>query len=242
MRKLRTVVVDDEEIARTVLQNYLTKYCGDSVEILSVCDGFHSAIEFLRTNDIDLLFLDIEMPYGNGLDVLESLGEYQFKVVFTTAFDQYAIEALHQHAFDYLMKPIGIKKLIKTVEDVSKLHQKAEENTEEFKSNVSSKFLKVPSQKGFQIVNKTDIRYAKAADNYCELHLIDGQKLILSQTLKRIENELINQEFIRVHKSYLVNAVCIAQYNRAYGGSLVLDNGFELPISASGKKNLNVLF
>ncbi|MCT4664054.1 MAG: LytTR family DNA-binding domain-containing protein [Flavobacteriales bacterium] len=231
--KLKTVIIDDEQMARDVMKNYLQNYCEEQVELVQICDGFKSAVSYLNKNQVDLVFLDVEMPFGNGLDVLETLGDYDFKVIFTTAFDHYAIEALHAHAFDYLLKPISIKKLVKSVQDV---HDLKEKNPKIEKQSI---YLKISSQRGFELIPKSEIIFIQAADNYCEVHTLDSKKYLLSKTLKKVEQELFSDDFIRIHKSYLVNWNQIQRYERQYGGSIFLKNGKEIPISLNGKKLLN---
>lgn len=243
MKILKAVIVDDEKIAREVLNNYLQTYCSTKLEVVEVCDGFNSAVEVLRRTDVDVVFLDIEMPFGNGLDVLDSIGDYSFKVIFTTAFDQYAVDALNKHAFDYLLKPISIKKLMKSVDDVYNALsvEHIEINTEQ-SDKMKSHFLKIPSALGFELIKQEDIIYAKAADNYCEIYGKNGKQYMISKTLKKVEQELAKSEFLRVHKSYLVNVNHIKAYERNLGGNLVLHGGIEIPISSTGKKILNSLF
>jgi two-component system LytT family response regulator len=246
MKKLRAVIVDDEKIAREVLSNYLETYCGQKIDIVEVCDGFNSAVEVLRKTEVDVVFLDVEMPFGNGLDVLDSIGDYEFKVIFTTAFDQYAIEALNKHAFDYLLKPISIKKLMKSVDDVCQAIEKDVGEQEhvvdtEQAEKMKAHFLKIPSATGFELIKQEEIVYAKAADNYCEIHLSSGKEYIISKTLKKVEGELDKTNFLRVHKSYLVNIHHIKSFERNFGGSLHLIGDIEVPISSSGKKMLNGL-
>jgi two-component system LytT family response regulator len=241
MRKLKAVIVDDEKIAREVLENYLTSYCSTKIEIVARCDGYNSALKTLRSTNVDLVFLDVEMPFGNGIDVLESLGDYDFKVIFTTAFDQYTLEALNKHAFDYLLKPLSIKKLIKSVDDAFAQFEK----NDQLKSNHKvehSGIIKIPSVTGFQVIQTEDIIYIQASDNYSELQLINKQKLLVSKTLKKVENELPSSQFIRIHKSFVVNVKHIKTYDRQFGGHLVLLDGYEIPISAAGKKLLNTFF
>lgn len=238
MNKIKAVIVDDEKIAREVLEGYLTSYCEQQIEIIALCDGFDSAVSTLRKEDVDLVFLDVEMPFGNGLDVLESLGNYDFKVIFTTAFDQYALDALNKHAFDYLLKPISIKKLMKAVDDVHQLLEKENNQPIESKST-NGLFLKIPSSNGFELVKKSDVVFVKASDNYSEITLLDKSLFIVSKTLKKVETELNSSEFIRVHKSYLVNVNYIKGFDRNLGGQLKLIHDFEVPISSTGKKLLN---
>jgi len=240
MKKLKAVIVDDEKIAREVLESYLKTYCDSKVEVVEICDGFNTAVEVLRKVEVDIVFLDIEMPFGNGLDVLDSIGDYTFKVIFTTAFDQYAVEALNKHAFDYLLKPISIKKLMKSVDDVYNAIEQPKIDTEQAEK-MKAHFLKIPSAQGFELIKQDDIIYAKAADNYCEIYVMNGKQYVISKTLKKVENELLKSDFLRVHKSYLVNIHHIKSFERNFGGSLHLYGDIEVPISSTGKKILNGL-
>ena len=241
--KLRTVLVEDEAQSRDILRNYLQKYCKE-VEILGEAGNIAEAVELIEANQPDLLFLDVEMPFGNAFDLLDKVPDRNFEIVFVTAYDQYAIDALNSHAAYYLMKPIDIDELVKAVNYVSEIREK-EQRLEQLvlKSGYAQAEGKItiPQQDGFQVLNASDILFCKADDNYTEIFL-DNKKILVSKTLKYFEEALRDFHFARIHKSYLVNVNEIVKYRKGKGGSVVLSNGKELMVSASRKRDLLAFF
>jgi len=236
---LKTIIVEDEQTSREILKNYLTKYC-PTVEIVGEASNIDDALVLIRNNDLELVFLDVEMPYGSGFDLLEKLGNINFEVVFVTAYNQYAIEALNNHASYYLLKPISIDELIKAVDYVTEI--KTRENDLQHsilvpKSNPINQKITIPTQNGFEVLQMSDILYCRADDNYTELYLENNQKKLVSKTLKYFENILKENGFARIHKSYLVNVAYIASYKKGKGGTVFLSNGKELSVSASKKSD-----
>ncbi|PIF00826.1 MAG: DNA-binding response regulator [Maribacter sp.] len=240
---LKALIVEDEANSREILHNYVSKYCGD-VTVLGEAASIREALDLIRNNDLDLVFLDVEMPYGNAFDLLDQLPDREFETVFVTAYSQYAMDALNNHAAYYLMKPINIDELIKAVEYVSEI--KSKETALENKvlsaqlPSVEGK-ITIPQQDGFQVLNINEIFYCKADDNYTEIHLGD-KKILVSKTLKYFEDALARFPFVRIHKSYLVNINEIVKYKKGKGGSVVVSNGRELLVSASKKKELLAYF
>ena len=237
---LRTIIVEDEQTSREILKNYLTKYC-PTVEVVGEAKNIDEAMILIRNNDLDLVFLDVEMPYGSGFDLLDKLGKTDFEVVFVTAYNQYAIEALNKHASYYLLKPISIDDLIKAVDYVTELKEKENElqNTVLVpKTNPTDQKITIPTQDGFEVLQMKDIIYCKADDNYTEIYLENGLKKLVSKTLKYFEDILKENGFARIHKSYLVNVSYIVSYKKGKGGTVFLNNGKELSVSASKKAEL----
>lgn len=236
---LRAIVVEDEETSREILKNYIAKYC-PKVEVIGEAANVDEALVLIRNNDLDLVFLDVEMPYGNAFDLLDQVGDRTFETVFVTAYDHYAIDALNAHASYYLLKPISIDKLIEAVDYVQDIKDK--ENSlqdavlKPIKNVVTGK-ITIPLQNGFEVLQIEDILYCKADDNYTQIFVNDKKKLV-SKTLKYFEDALTESGFARIHKSYLVNVNAITQYNKGKGGSVVLSNGKEIMVSPSKKKEL----
>lgn len=234
---LRTLIVEDEHASRDILRNYLAKYC-PNVEVIGEAENIDEALLFIRNNKLDMLFLDVEMPYGSGFDLLEKLGNRNFEVVFVTAFNQYAINALNKHASYYLLKPISIDELIKAVDFVTETKIKEMELERSIlipKSNQVDKKITIPTQDGFEVLKMKDIIYCKADDNYTELFLENNKKKLVSKTLKYFEDLLRENGFARIHKSFLVNVAYIASYKKGKGGTIYLLNGKELSVSVSKK-------
>ena len=238
--KLNAIIVEDEETSREILRNYLKKYC-PNVQVLGEASNVEEALILIRNNDLDLVFLDVEMPYGNAFDLLDKVGDINFETVFVTAYNHYAIEALNAHASYYLMKPISIDELIKAVDYVAEIKSKEDALQDQVlvpKTNAINGKITIPQQDGFEVINTSDILYCKADDNYTEIHLNNNKKKVVSKTLKYFEDALNETSFTRVHKSYLVNVNEIVKYVKGKGGSVVLSNGKQIMVSASRKSEL----
>lgn len=241
--KLKAILVEDEANSREILRNYISKYCPD-VNLLGEAATIKDGLKLINDLEPDLIFLDVEMPFGNAFDLLEQVQNRTFETIFVTAYNHYAMDALNNHAAYYLMKPINIDELIKGVAHV--LDIKKRENEIEGKiltsnfSTVEGK-ITIPQQDGFQVLEVADIHYCKADDNYTEIYLKE-KRIVVSKTLKYFEEALANFPFVRIHKSYLVNLNSIVKYKKGKGGSVVLSIGKELAVSATKKANLLAYF
>ncbi|MGG5488285.1 LytR/AlgR family response regulator transcription factor [Gaetbulibacter sp. PBL-D1] len=238
--KLKSIIVEDEETSRDILKNYLKKYC-PNVDVLGEAANVDEALLLIRNNDLDLVFLDVEMPYGNAFDLLDKVGDIDFETVFVTAYNHYAIEALNAHASYYLMKPISIDELIKAVDYVTEIKTKEDALQDQVlvpKTNSVNGKITIPQQDGFEVLNTADILYCKADDNYTEIYLNTNKKKLVSKTLKYFEDALSDSSFARVHKSYLVNVNEVTKYVKGKGGSVILSNGKQIMVSVSKKSEL----
>ena len=237
--ELKTIIVEDEATSREILQNYLAKYC-PQVKVMGEASNIKEGLEFIKKHNPDLIFLDVEMPFGNAFDLLDKVPDRTFETIFVTAYNQYAMDALNNHAAYYLMKPINIDELIKAVEYVIEIKQKEnalEGQVLKAKTTKAEGKITLPQQDGFQVLNVGDIFFCKADDNYTEIYL-EHKKILVSKTLKYFEDALNEYPFARIHKSYLVNVGEVVKYKKGKGGSVVLSNGKELSVSASKKSTL----
>ena len=242
--QLKTILVDDEKTSREILRNYLEKYC-KNISIIGEAENINQALDLTKKHQVDLVFLDVEMPYGNGFDFIDKLENPEFEIVFVTAYDHYAIDALNNHVAYYLTKPISIDNLIKAVDYITEVKNQENNLQNAILKPKSSKIegkITIPTQAGFEILEIKDIIYAKADDNYTEIFLVNGQKKLVSKTLKYFDDALKNNGFARIHKSYLVNINTIISYRKGSGGTVTLNNGKELSVSASKKANLLAYF
>lgn len=239
--KLNAIIVEDEETSRDILKNYLKKYCLN-VTVLGEASNVEEGLLLIRNNELDLVFLDVEMPYGNAFDLLDKVGNINFETIFVTAYNHYAIEALNAHASYYLMKPISIDELIKAVDYVVEIKQKENALEDELlvpkTSQTLSGKITIPQLDGFEVLKTSEILYCKADDNYTEIYLESNKRKIVSKTLKYFEEALSESGFSRVHKSYLVNVNKVVKYIKGKGGSVVLSNGKQISVSASKKANI----
>ena len=242
--KLRSIIVEDEETSREILKNYLKKYC-PNVEVLGEASNVDEALILIRNYELDLVFLDVEMPYGNAFDLLDKVGDVDFETIFVTAYNHYAIEALNSHASYYLMKPISIDDLIKGVDYVTEIKMKEDALQDQVlvpKTNRVNGKITIPQQDGFEVIETSDIMFCKADDNYTQIYLNNNKKKLVSKTLKYFEEALSESGFARVHKSYLVNVNEVTKYLKGKGGSLVLSNGKQIMVSASKKADFLSFF
>ncbi|GAA5027774.1 DNA-binding response regulator [Marivirga lumbricoides] len=247
---MRIGIIDDEIHCIESLIMSLKKL-DSSVQVVLKASRVDDALEMLRRVDIDLLFLDVEMPRLNGFELLDQLDEITFEVVFTTAYSQYALKAFKYQALDYLMKPVDegdLKKLLNKL-DVKKPDKDntPENDITQFinllkKDKIISAKIAVPVSEGLEFIKVEDIIYAQSQNNYSMLYLADGEKLLFSKTLKDVENTLKNYYFIRIHQSYLINPNYMKKYLKNDGGSVLMDNGASLPISQSNKEKIVSLF
>ena len=238
---LKALIIEDEEASRVLLKQYLNKYC-NNVEVIAEASNITDGLHILQTQVIDLLFLDVEMPYGNAFDLLDKVEHRTFETIFVTAYNQYAMEALNAQATYYLMKPLSINELIKAVQcvhDIRTKEQALQDGIIVPKSlALQQGKITIPQQHGFEVLHTADIMYCKAADNYTEIYLRNNKRKVVSKTLKYFEEALLDSNFIRVHKSYLINVTEVVKYIKGKGGSVVLSNGQEVLVSASKKAQL----
>lgn len=241
---MNVIIVDDEQDSRDILSNYLTKYCAQ-VTVKATANSVKTGLEAIALHSPDIVFLDIEMPYGNGFDLLDQAGDFSFETVFVTAYDNYAIQALNQSAAYYLLKPIDIDELINAVEKIEAEKAKEDytqhakillENLQNKKDQ--SRKIMLPTLEGFELITISEIIYCKAQDNFTEFHLQNGKKLLICKTLKYFEEILDNYHFLRIHRSHMINLNEVSKYTKGKGGFVTLTNATELEVSSSKKKVL----
>lgn len=237
--QLKALIIEDEAVSRDILRNYTQKYC-PNVSVVDEAANIKDGLILIEKHQPDFVFLDVEMPFGNAFDLLDQIPDRNFEVVFVTAYNHYAIDALNEHAAYYLMKPIDIDELIKAVDYVAEIKQKEGQLQHELvqpKITQTEGKITIPQQDGFEVISVNDIYFCKADDNYTELYF-ETKKLLVSKTLKHFDDLLAPYAFARVHKSYMVNVSKIVKYKKGKGGSVVLSNGKEIMVSASKKSDL----
>lgn len=243
MSKLSAIIIEDEKASRVTLTNYLSKYC-PSVEILGEAENIEEGYRLIKQHQPDLVFLDIEMPFGNAFDLLEKFDTVHFEIIFVTAFSQYALEALNLSASNYLLKPLAIDQLIDAVNKVAdQLAQKAQLKTSNIlleNLTIENKQLKkvvLPMLEGFEVVVLKDVIRCEANDNLCTIYLQDGTKRTVCRTLKFYEDVLKDYDFVRIHKSHLINLNFVKQYHKGKGGEVIMSDSSTLPVSPTKKQD-----
>lgn len=243
---MKAVIIDDEKDSRQILAGYLTRYCPDVI-VSGFGESVATGLEAIQKIKPDIVFLDIEMPYGNGFDLLDKVGEVTFETVFVTAFRNYAIQALNQSAAYYLLKPIDIDELIKAVEKIRK-ERTAENYTQHARvlleniRNGSQQRIMLPTLEGFEIAPIPSILYCEAEDNFTRFHFENGKPLLICRTLKYFEDILKDHRFIRIHRSYMINPDHVLRYSKGKGGSVTMKNDCMLEISPNKKQEFLDLF
>jgi len=236
---LRVVIVEDEIHSRETLKNLLVEFC-QSVEIAGLAGNVEEAVEVIRLKNPDLIFLDVELQTGTGFDVLNRLQDMDFTVIFTTAFEHYALKAIKFSSIDYLLKPIDIEELQQAVEKAKvKLGQDASrQQMELLLSNLSAgpgkRKICLATADSVEFINVSDIIYCEASGSYTSFHFTGGKRLLVSKHLKEYEGLLLEHNFMRVHNSFLINLAEVKKFIKSDGGYILMSN--DIPITISQKK------
>ena len=246
MDKIRTIIIDDELSARQTLRGIIEKFVPE-ITIVAEAYSIETAIHVINSNEKDLVFLDIEMPYGSSFDILEQLDKIDFEIIFITAHDQYAIDAFKFSAIDYLLKPVKINELKKAVEKFKKRNFPKQSNEELVKvlidnlNNANHKIV-LPTSNGFNIEKIENIIRCEADRNYTRFVFVDGRKTLVSKTLKEFDELLTNQGFFRIHQSFLVNMNHITKYFKGQGGEIEMTDKTIIPVARTKKEAFLKLF
>jgi two-component system LytT family response regulator len=245
---LKAVIVDDELASRAALANYIAKYCPDVV-VAGFGESVKTGLEAIRQHQPDILFLDVEMPYGNAFDLLEKAGEINFETVFVTAFSHYAVKAIHFSAAYYILKPIDIDELIQAVQKIrlEKEKQQYSVHTRVLMENLQTanrqlQKIVLPLLEGFEVIQVQDIIRCQAQDNFTDFHLENGTKTLICRTLKFYEDMLSDFGFLRVHKSHLINLQKVKKYIKGKGGQVIMADNSVVDVSPQRKQELFTRF
>jgi len=238
--KLKTLLVEDERKSRDTLRHMLAEFCPE-VDLIGEAMTVEEARKIIEQAEPDLVFLDIELPQQNGFHLFVHFPKPVFEVVFTTAYDQYALQAFQIAAIDYLLKPIDIKLLQEAVSRVLRKRalNKPDPRLEILHNNYRQKeFGKIalPSNNGYVFTALKDIIACEASRSYTTIYLKGGEKMLISKPLKFLEVRLCNLHFFRISRSYIINLHTLRSYTRTHRGEVVLTNGMTLAISEEKKK------
>ena len=249
------VIVDDEINCVEVLEILVQKNFPD-LNIMATFSSSKKALEYLQSNPVDLVFLDIQMPFLTGIDLLAQINNPKFNVIFTTAFDQYAIAAIKLSALDYLLKPIDEDLLRKSVDKFKR--QRNEQNIQSQLTQLFQQYnmpaspaqggnalgakIAVALQEKILFYDPNDIITCHSTDNYTTLNLVNGEKVMASKTIRHYEDILTPLGFIRPHQSYLINTKYIQQYSKKDGGFLIMSDNSAIPVSRNKKEEILLMF
>jgi two-component system LytT family response regulator len=243
---IRTIIIDDEPSAINVLVLLLKKNWKEDVEVIATSDSPQEGKLLIELHKPHLLFLDIEMPGMSGIDLIRSIPNPDFHIVFVTAYDAYAIEAFDLCAIDYLLKPVGADKVARVIERIKKqtkekkvslntqlqqlegiLKQTSFDNGKKISLGMSDKII---------FPNINDILYCEAKGPYTNVHLQDGKNIITSKSLGDFEEQLSTHNFFRIHHSYLINLNHVLEFQRHDGGYVIIDKNIRLEVSTRKRK------
>ena len=240
---IRTIIIDDEQHCIDSLAFDLQRHCKE-IEIQETCTNAKEGLLAIKKQKPDLVFLDVQMPWMNGFEMLELFDEISFAIIFTTAFDQFAAKAFRISAIDYLLKPVDVNDLKEAVKKAAeKIHHKSGiDNIANLLQNIKqpevNQRIAFPGRDGFEFVEVDKIIYAQAEGSYTHVFLNDKRKLVISKTLSDIEELMPPDLFHRIHHSTLVNISHVTHLFKSDGGYIVLNSGEKLAVSKSKKDSL----
>lgn len=239
LKPIRTIVVDDEKPSREALATYIREYCTD-VKIVAECDSVKSAYQAIQTHQPQLVFLDIEMPNGNGFDLLQLFKNPGFKVIFVTAYSDYAIRAFRFSASDYLLKPVKVDELLEAIDKVKQELSAVSDNQNLniLMENLNSgghnhQKLVIPNSKGYSVINLSDVVMCQADGYLTHFHLLGRQKICSTKNMKFYE-DTFDHQIIRVHRSFMVNMNHVKGYTNL--GEIQLADDLSCPVSDTYKQ------
>ncbi len=238
---LKTIIVDDESGSRKVLRRYLTDYCPD-VEIVAEAGDVAATVDLIRDNNPDLVFLDIEMPGGNGFELLTHFPNPQFQIIFVTAYQEYALRAFQISAMGYILKPVRIKILKEAVAkakkhfDAERFREQLDVMQEALKKKDSASKLVISTNEGMHFISLEEVLYMEADGAYTIFHLTNGKEFVASKRIGEFEENIKNPKIFKPHRSYLVNLEFITRYTKSDGGRIFMENGAEIPVARSKRQ------
>lgn len=239
MKRLTTLIIDDEQDSANLLRLQLQKYC-PQIDAVHTFNSPLKALEEIEFIKPDLVFLDIEMPELNGFQFLEKLLPITFSVVFITAYNEFAIKAFRFSALDYLVKPIFVDDLVEAVKKAINVGKPLQEQINLFQQQAHAKQINkiaVSSLSGIVFINLEDILYVEASSNYSILVLLNAEKVIISKTLKDVQQILENRDFFRIHRQYIVNLNKVKLFNKN-DCILTMENDKQLQVARVQKDKL----
>ncbi|MEO6963535.1 MAG: LytTR family DNA-binding domain-containing protein [Puia sp.] len=241
MHMLKAILVDDELNSLQNLQLKIQEYC-PSLRIVAQTQRPEDALGLIRQHKPDVIFLDIEMPRMSGFKMLEQMDDIDFEIIFITAYNHYAINAIRISAFDYLVKPVAIEDLQQTVGRLEQFTvKKYRERADILKRNLANPKtqedqMAIPTQEGLEFIQIKQIIRIESSSNYSKLVLQNGKTLLVTRQLKDFEELLEDYRFYRIHHSHLINLNYIAKYIRGEGGQIAMRNGDVIDVSRRKKE------
>ena len=243
-KKIRTVIIDDDIGSIDILLGYIQEYCPD-IEVLSTASEIESGAQEIIKHSPNLVFLDVEMPNGTGFDLMKKLNNKNFDVIFITAHNKYAVQAIKHSALDFLLKPFDEQDFLATIDKVRANSRNKSENYEVLLENLNSptpKKLVIPNSTGYEYVPVGSIVRIESDRSYARIYLSNRRVIMVSKCLNEYQNMLCSNTFFRIHNSHLINLNHVVKYSRTDGGYVEMSDDKQIPVSRSKKELfLNVM-
>ena len=240
---MKAIIVDDDSrVANIITKLIETDF--DDIVVVASAEDIETGIRCIKEHKPDLLFLDINLPDGTGFDLLKNLGHIDFKIIFITAFGEYALQAIKFSALDYILKPIDIEELTKAVEKAREIIHLEEEqlkvNTllENFEEKRNLRRIVLHTSECLHYVNLDEIIRCEADNNYTFFYLTNDRKILVSKTLKEFAELLKESGFLRVHQSHLINSLYVDRFVKSDGGYLLMKDNSNVPVSMSNRQQI----
>ena len=240
---MKVIIIDDEIRTRKSIADIL-KFSQQDIELVAEAEDVATGVDAIIEYKPDLILLDIDMPDGTGFDLLKKLNDIHFKIIFITAYEEYAVRAFEFSAIDYILKPVDPKKLIDAID---KAHQLVEQENINLKLNAlfaniensvsENKKLVLKTSESIYIINTHDIVRCESDGGYTQFYLIDGKKILVSRNLKDYEGMLDGFGFYRIHQSHMINLKYIDHYSKTEGGAVVMKDSSNLPVARRKKES-----
>lgn len=239
---IKAIIVDDEPSAGEIIRTLIRKNNRD-IAICATCQTIADAVKNINAHKPDLLFLDIELADGSGFDILEQVPDINTHVIFISAHEHYSLQAIKRQAFDYILKPVDPAEFAQTLQKVTEhIRQRTggpfPEELLHLLRGQNLRRIAVPNRNGFSYYNIDDIISLEAAGSYSRIHLTGNKEVLVSRGLRDFEQSLSGKNFLRVHKSFLVNMDHIAELHRDDNGYLVMSNGSRIYLSSKDKTEI----
>lgn len=236
-KNIRVIIIDDDIKSVESLQLLINNYC-PTFDIVGTAYNVREGLDEINTSNPDILFLDVEMPDGTGFDLLQKIDKRNFDVVFVTAHNKYAINAIKHSALDYLLKPFELQEFLETIEKIKRNDKTKAVNYEVLLDNLSytvPKKLVVSSSKGYEYIPVENIVRLESERSYARIYLTNGRVIMVSKCLNEYQNMLSSDIFFRIHNSHLINLNHVIMYVRTDGGYVQMSDTSKIPISRSKK-------
>ncbi len=246
---MKAIIIDDEKNSREALRKKITAYC-QAVDVVAEGSDGEEGLQLIAQHQPDIVFLDIEMPRMNGFKMLQQLEQQDFHLIFTTAYNQYAIDAIRYSAFDYLVKPVDTKELQQCVARIiekAKRHKPVHQQQVELllqqllKEKATPQKMAISTVQGLELIALDDVVYLEAVSNYTNIHLVNSKPVLTSKTLKEYEDLLPASQFFRVHNGAIININFIKKFIKGEGGQVQLSNGILIDVARRRKEELILL-